>query len=72
MTMPDVRVIGLSAHEEEAMGRAMVEAGAVHYLTKGGPSEELVETIRAVTRQRETVRSRPSTIEGGTKGAAGE
>lgn len=52
MTMPWVQVIGLSAHEEEAMGRAMVDAGAVRYLTKGGPSDELVETIRAVIRQR--------------------
>lgn len=51
MTMPHIRVIGLSAHDE-AMEPAMVEAGAVRYLTKGGPSDELVETIRAVASSR--------------------
>ena len=42
---PDVRVIGLSMHEKNEMAEAMVEAGAVTYLTKGGPSSGLVEAI---------------------------
>ena len=34
--MPEVRVIGLSAHAAADMRQAMLEAGAVRYLTKGG------------------------------------
>jgi CheY-like chemotaxis protein len=43
---PEVRVIGLSMHEREDLDRAMKDAGAVDYLTKDGPSSELVSTIR--------------------------
>jgi CheY-like chemotaxis protein len=48
VAMPHVRVIGLSLHGEDAMGQAMIHAGAAAYLTKGGPSHELIETIREV------------------------
>ncbi len=44
--LPSVRVIALSMHEEEDMAAKMLQAGAVGYLTKGGPSEALVATIR--------------------------
>jgi len=43
---PVVKVIGLSMHLDEDVARAMREAGAVDYLTKGGPSEGLIEAIR--------------------------
>jgi len=44
---PETRVIGLSMHSEADMLLPMKEAGAVAYLTKGGPAEALVDTIRA-------------------------
>lgn len=43
---PRTRVIGLSMHEEDDMARAMRDAGAEAYLTKGGPSDDLVAAIR--------------------------
>ena len=42
----NVRVIGLSMHEEADMAAAMREAGACAYLTKDGPPDVLIETIR--------------------------
>jgi DNA-binding NarL/FixJ family response regulator len=48
--MPQVRVIGLSMHEDQAMISAMYEAGADAYLVKSGPSEALVEAIRGQRR----------------------
>lgn len=44
---PQVRVIGLSMHEKDDLARAMIDAGAAAYLTKGGPSDALVAAIRA-------------------------
>lgn len=44
--MPGIRVIGLSMHEEEDMARAMRDAGAVAFLTKGGPAHALISAIR--------------------------
>jgi PAS domain S-box-containing protein len=46
---PDIKVIGLSLHEQEEMARAMLEAGASAYLTKGGPTEDLVAAIRSAS-----------------------
>ncbi len=43
----DIKVIGLSMHSESDMAESMREAGAVAYLTKGGPAENLVEAIRS-------------------------
>jgi DNA-binding NarL/FixJ family response regulator len=34
-------------HEETDMAASMHEAGAVAYLTKGGPTEHLIAVIRA-------------------------
>jgi DNA-binding NarL/FixJ family response regulator len=45
--LPQVRVIGLSMHEQDDLARAMHEAGAVAYLTKGGSAEALLAAIRA-------------------------
>jgi PAS domain S-box-containing protein len=44
---PHTVIIGLSMHEDPAMARAMLEAGAAEYLTKGGSFEDL---LRAMTR----------------------
>lgn len=45
--LPQVRVIGLSMHEDPNLEEAMLHAGAVDYLTKGAPVEKVVATIRA-------------------------
>ncbi len=44
--MPHVRVIGLSMHIEPDLAIAMQKAGAVGYLSKGGPSDDLIAAIR--------------------------
>ncbi len=44
--LPNTRVIGLSMHEKEIMASKMLDAGASIYLTKDGPSEELLSAIR--------------------------
>jgi len=45
--LPQVRVIGLSMHEDADMAAAMLRAGAVAYLRKDTASSTLVETILA-------------------------
>jgi DNA-binding NarL/FixJ family response regulator len=45
--MSQVAVIGLSMHEEDDMADAMRSAGAVAYLSKDGPADVLIATIRA-------------------------
>ncbi len=44
--MPEIKIIGLSMHEERDMAVAMREAGAAAYLTKDAPSDLLVDAIR--------------------------
>jgi DNA-binding NarL/FixJ family response regulator len=44
--LPQVRVIGLSMHAEDDMAAAMLAAGAVAYVAKGGASESLLDAIR--------------------------
>jgi CheY-like chemotaxis protein len=41
-----VKIIALSMHQQEEMASAMVAAGAKRYLTKGGPTEDLVQAVR--------------------------
>jgi len=43
---PDIRIIGLSMFEEADRAQAMRDAGAVDYLTKTGPGEQLIAAIR--------------------------
>jgi DNA-binding NarL/FixJ family response regulator len=43
---PEVRLIGLSIHNDRATRQAMLDAGASAYLSKDGPVETLLETIR--------------------------
>jgi len=52
--LPQVKVIALSMHAERDAAEAMRQAGAVAYLTKGGPSEDLIAAIRACCRSRTT------------------
>jgi DNA-binding NarL/FixJ family response regulator len=46
-THPQAKVIALSMHVDADIVASMREAGAVAYLTKGGPSQELVAAIRS-------------------------
>jgi DNA-binding NarL/FixJ family response regulator len=41
----EIKVIGLSMHEDPELSSAIRQAGAVAYVTKGGPPEALVEAI---------------------------
>ncbi len=50
--MPRIKVIALSMHQERDTAEAMRQAGAVAYLTKGGPSDDLIAAIRACSRSR--------------------
>jgi PAS domain S-box-containing protein len=43
---PEIRIIGLSMFEKGEQEKDMREAGAVYYLTKSGPSDVLIRTIR--------------------------
>jgi PAS domain S-box-containing protein len=43
---PNAKVIGLSMHSDEDLANAMRASGAVAYLTKGGPSKDLIAAIR--------------------------
>jgi len=44
----DTRVVILSMYEKEAYARQALEAGALGYVVKGGPSEEILAAIRTV------------------------
>jgi signal transduction histidine kinase len=43
---PEIKIIGLSMHDDEKIARDMQEAGASDYLSKGGAFETLYEAIR--------------------------
>ena len=47
---PDVKVIGLSMNDAEMMAPRMQRAGAVAYVQKGEPLEDLTATIRRIAR----------------------
>ena len=44
--LPKTKIIGLSMYREADRAEAMRQAGAVGYVSKGGPSEELLAVIR--------------------------
>jgi CheY-like chemotaxis protein len=50
--VPEVRVIGLSMHEQRDRQAAMEQAGAAAYVTKSDASTTLLETIRSVAQAR--------------------
>ncbi len=43
---PEIRIIGLSMHEEADMAHRMLEAGAAAYFSKGGAPDMLIDAIR--------------------------
>ena len=43
---PEIRIIGLSMFEEAERAQTMRDAGAVAYVTKSGPAEQLIAAIR--------------------------
>ena len=45
---PDVRVLMVSAYDEDEYVRGALEAGAAGYLSKTAPGKELVQAVRAV------------------------
>ncbi len=45
---PEVHVVGLTAFGEMSLVSAMVKAGAAGYLLKGGATDELIDSLRAV------------------------
>ena len=47
---PDIRIVGLSMFEEKERAHASLDAGAVDYLTKSGPSSDLIAAIRRAGR----------------------
>ena len=47
---PEIRIIGLSMFEEADRAQAMRDAGAVDYITKSGPAEALINSIRTSVR----------------------
>lgn len=49
--LPGIAVIGLSMHEDPVMESAMRAAGAVDFVTKGGPPDALVAAIHSAVRQ---------------------
>ncbi len=48
--LPEICIIGLSMFQEDNHKTTMREAGAVAYLAKSGPVEELIKTIKACIR----------------------
>jgi DNA-binding NarL/FixJ family response regulator len=44
---PDIRIIGLSLYQEEERAKAMLDSGAVHYLSKTSPPSDLKAAIRS-------------------------
>jgi DNA-binding NarL/FixJ family response regulator len=51
-TSPETRIVILSMYEKEAYARQALDAGALGYILKGGPSEEILGAIRAVAKGR--------------------
>ncbi len=49
LAFPQIKVIGLTMHPDEASRDAMRAAGAVDCLVKTGPTEDLVTAICAAT-----------------------
>lgn len=48
--LPEVRVVGLSAHGDAATVQQMIEAGAIGYVVKGAPEDEILDAIRRAAR----------------------
>ena len=51
---PQVCIIGLSIHEEDAQAAAMLAAGAMGYVSKTAPQEQLLAVMRACHARRDS------------------
>lgn len=51
-TQPEVGVVGLTMHDNEAYFYELIKAGGTGYVLKDAPAEELVEAIRAAAERR--------------------
>src|SRR5579859_3179316 len=49
-SLPDAKVVALSAHEDTASALLMLEAGAVAYVVKGAAEPEILDAIRRAHR----------------------
>lgn len=49
---PELKIIGVTMHDDEIFPQRLLKAGAVGYLTKGSDIEEMVHAIREVTANR--------------------
>ncbi len=49
---PDIRIIGLSLYQGEERAKAMLDSGAVFYLTKSGPPADLRAAIRSCMKEK--------------------
>lgn len=45
--MPQIRIVGLTAHEDEQNFHGILKAGALGYVVKGAPADELLAAIQA-------------------------
>ncbi len=63
---PDIRIIGFSMHEGQAIIRAMRDAGATGYITKGCCLAELVAALRACSRAHESSPKTEASLRCGT------
>jgi signal transduction histidine kinase/CheY-like chemotaxis protein len=50
--LPSTIVIGMSMDDREELAESMIRAGAVAYVTKGGPTDQLVTEIRRTLKAR--------------------
>jgi signal transduction histidine kinase/CheY-like chemotaxis protein len=50
--LPSIGIIGLSMFQEEDQAAAILQAGAIKYITKTGPSEAVIEAIRFCAEKR--------------------
>jgi PAS domain S-box-containing protein len=56
---PHIKIIGLSMYVDKEVIDAVLDAGAVGYLTKDGPSEILLKTLRACVPARKETEPKP-------------
>jgi PAS domain S-box-containing protein len=52
--LPDVRIIGLSMHDDKQVGSVMINAGAEAFLSKSVSTAELLKTIYGITSEQKT------------------
>lgn len=48
--LPGIKILGLSAHEEPAYARAMLDAGAAGYVLKRSACDDLIRAVKAVAK----------------------